>query len=167
MRRGRLIALLTGVALVASCAAPAKAEAHIAKPHVHIDLAFGNCPGFEDDPSVLGCYFEQPNGHYNIFWADHDPLTLSHEIGHVFDATVMQDSQRAAFEHIFGLDGYGWWDVFNQGGASPGEWFAEGYGRCDRHTPIGPTSGYVYDPTRAQHRAVCRLIWNADRDRLH
>ena len=47
---------------------------------------------------------------------------------------------------------------------SPHEQFAEGFRMCarDPRRPDRRAWGYTYRPTRAQHRAVCRLIAQAE-----
>ena len=65
---------------------------------------------------------------------------LMHELGHVFDATEMQDPFRADFMTIWGLPGgaSAWWTPFGSGNGSPGEWFAESYRLCALYGPQMP-----------------------------
>jgi hypothetical protein len=138
---------------------------HTATTHVPVTLHQASCPGVED---ALGCYFEDPVGTYNVYWADGDVLTLYHELGHVYDATSLTDRYRLEFMDIMhvghSLSDWRTW-LINDSGATPNEWFAEAYGRCAIHMGTGLPTAYWYDPTRAQHRAICALIWHADRDR--
>jgi hypothetical protein len=85
---------------------------------------------------------------------------LYHELGHVFDLRVLNDQERRAFRRIMRLGKRRWW----RGRQPPAELFAEGYADCARFGRLRSarrSSVYGYAPTRAQHRAVCRLIERA------
>lgn len=92
-----------------------------------------------------------------------------HELGHVFDATEMQDPFRAQFMAIWGLPGGAgaWWTPFPGGHGSPGEWFAESYKLCALYGPQmpyeawmtdSPAYGFPGDRDSAQQNASCSLI---------
>jgi hypothetical protein len=92
-----------------------------------------------------------------------------HELGHVFDATEMQDPFRAEFMAIWGLPGgaTAWWTPFAGGNGSAGEWFAESYKLCALYGPQmpfeawmtdSPAYGFPGDRDPAQQDASCRLI---------
>ncbi len=94
---------------------------------------------------------------------------LMHELGHVFDATEMQDPFRADFMTIWGLPGgaSAWWTPFGSDPGSPGEWFAESYRLCALYGPQlpyevwttdSPAYGFPGDRDSAQQDASCRLI---------
>jgi hypothetical protein len=94
---------------------------------------------------------------------------LMHELGHVFDATEMQDPFRADFMAIWGLAGgaSAWWTPFASDHASAGEWFAESYKLCALYGPQmpyeawltdSPAYGFPGDRDSAQQDASCRLI---------
>jgi hypothetical protein len=94
---------------------------------------------------------------------------LMHELGHVFDWTEMQDSDRAEFMAIWGLPGGAgaWWTPFASGEGNAGEWFAESYRLCALYGPgmpyaawtiDWPTFGFPGDRDTAQQDASCRLI---------
>ncbi len=96
---------------------------------------------------------------------------LMHELGHVFDATEMQDPFRADFMTIWGLPGgaSAWWTPFGGDHGSPGEWFAESYRLCALYGPQmpyhawmtdWPAYGFPGDRDSAQQDASCRLILN-------
>ena len=96
---------------------------------------------------------------------------LMHELGHVFDATEMQDPFRADFMTIWGLPGgaSAWWTPFAGDHGSPGEWFAESYRLCALYGPQmpyhawmtdWPAYGFPGDRDSAQQDASCRLILN-------
>lgn len=85
--------------------------------------------------------------------------TLYHELGHVFDYTVMTDAARGEFGRIV-HDTRPWRSAKN----SPHEKFAQAYAACAMHHAIsGPLwdTGYDYDPTPTMHRRACRLIRRA------
>lgn len=92
-----------------------------------------------------------------------------HELGHVFDATEMQDSFRAQFMAIWGLPGgaSAWWTPFADDHASGGEWFAESYKLCALYGPQmpyeawmtdSPSYGFPGDRDSAHQDASCQLI---------
>ena len=96
---------------------------------------------------------------------------LMHELGHVFDATEMQDPFRADFMTIWGLPGgaSAWWTPFAGDHGSPGEWFAESYRLCALYGPQmpyhawmtdWPAYGFPGDRDSAHQDASCRLILN-------
>jgi hypothetical protein len=86
---------------------------------------------------------------------------LLHEIGHVFDAHVLTDADRARFRRLVGA-GSGPW-LRPGGGDSPGEQFAEAYAFCATTTSLRQTryGMYGYDATPARHRAACAVIRRA------
>jgi hypothetical protein len=94
---------------------------------------------------------------------------LMHELGHVFDATEMQDPIRAEFMAIWGLPGGAgaWWTPFTGGPGDAGEWFAESYRLCALYGPQMPYGAWTVDSPAydfpgdrdsAQQDASCRLI---------
>jgi hypothetical protein len=98
-------------------------------------------------------------------------LYLLHELGHVFDATEMQDPFRADFMAIWRLPGgaSAWWTQFGTDHASAGEWFAESYKLCGLYGPQlpyapwatdSPSYGFPGDRNSAKQDASCRLILN-------
>lgn len=85
--------------------------------------------------------------------------TLYHELGHIFDYTVMTDAARAEFGRIV-HDTRPWRSAKN----SPHEKFAQAYEACAMHRKIsGPLwdVGYGYDPSPTMYRRACRLIRRA------
>jgi hypothetical protein len=94
---------------------------------------------------------------------------LMHELGHVFDATEMQDPFRANFMAIWELPGGpgAWWTQFGSDHASAGEWFAESYKLCALYGPQlpylawtrdSPSYGFPGDRNSAKQDAACRMI---------
>jgi hypothetical protein len=101
---------------------------------------------------AVGCtdWSQWPLPHVEIYtgegpyWA-HE--YLMHELGHVFDATEMEDQFRAAFMAIWRLPGgaSAWWTLFGSGDGSPGEWFAESYRLCALYRPQMPYQPWKVD----------------------
>jgi hypothetical protein len=94
---------------------------------------------------------------------------LMHELGHVFDATEMQDPLRADFMTIWGLPGgaSAWWTPFRSDHRSAGEWFAESYKLCALYGPQmpyeawmtdSPAYGFPGDREPAKQDTSCQLI---------
>lgn len=92
-----------------------------------------------------------------------------HELGHVFDATEMQDPFRAEFMAIWGLAGgaSAWWTPLANDDASAAEWFAESYKLCALYGPQMPYEAWTVDSPAygfpgnrdsAQQNASCQLI---------
>ena len=103
---------------------------------------------------------------YGPYWTH---AYLMHELGHVFDATEMQDPFRADFMTIWGLPGgaSAWWTPFGSDHGSPGEWFAESYRLCALYGPQMPYKAWTIDSAAydfpgdrdsAEQNASCRLI---------
>jgi hypothetical protein len=88
---------------------------------------------------------------------DASPRVLLHELGHVFDDTVLTGSARERFQAIMRKRG-SWAAVSSRSPAN--EQFAEAYALCARHASIKEryAGGYQYSPTPAQHRQVCAVI---------
>jgi len=88
------------------------------------------------------------------------PVTLYHELGHLFDLRVMNNGDRRRFKKIVGRPRRPWY-----GGANPtSEWFGEAYAFCARYRRIRSVRSYAmygYNPTPAEHEAACRLIRRA------
>lgn len=76
---------------------------------------------------------------------------LMHELGHIFDHQQTAEV-RWRFLNIMGYEP-SWW----QGSPPAGELFADAYAECARGGRSYETI-YGYEPSRRQHRAVCRLI---------
>jgi hypothetical protein len=94
----------------------------------------------------------------------HPRTVLLHELGHVYDLTVLSNRDRSAFKRIMRMPGRRWWS----GKRPVAEWFAEAYSWCARYARIVSVERYAiydYDPSSRQHRASCSLIKRAARDR--
>jgi hypothetical protein len=128
-----------------------------------VTLRLTGCPAL---PRAAGCvYASRPRVVYLRRDASEPQAVLLHELGHVYDLTVLGEGDRAAVRSILGVPaGRKWWS-----GSEPvAEWFAEGYSWCARQariTSLRSAALYRYDPTPSQHRRLCSLIRRAARDR--
>ena len=84
-----------------------------------------------------------------------------HELGHVFDASVMTDPLRQSFALLVRRPGV--WGTVATVSDPPSEQFAEAYSMCARHRRIRSVAYgmYSYTPTPAQHLRACALIRQA------
>jgi hypothetical protein len=119
------------------------------------------CPGL---PKAAGCvYTNRPRVIYLRNDLTHPRGVLLHELGHVYDLTVLSNRDRGEFRRIMRRTHAQWW----KGKVPLAEWFAEAYAWCARYSRIesvGDYAIYDYDPTPAQHRSTCSLIKRAARD---
>ena len=115
-------------------------------------------------PSAAGCvYTRRPRTIWLRPGIDDPRGVLLHELGHVFDLTVMNDRDRGRFRRIMGRGSARWW----RGRLPLAEQFAEAYSWCARYArivSIARYSSYRYRPTAREHRAVCRMIRRAAAD---
>jgi hypothetical protein len=119
------------------------------------------CPGL---PKVAGCvYTSQPRVIYIKTGLANPRDVLLHELGHVYDLTVLNNHDRARFRKLMHRR-VAWW----KGRLPLAEQFAEAYSWCARYVrivSIARYSSYDYRPTAKQHRRICALIRHAARDR--
>jgi hypothetical protein len=121
------------------------------------------------DPTAQACERTDDLGLPVIEIALREPqatrLAFWHELGHVFDRTMLNDAQRQRFQRILGPQ-LGAWHTDSYA-TSPDEQFARSYALCAR---VGPTVGgwYIYADAELQitttgrrHRQACRFIWAA------
>ena len=116
-------------------------------------LILKECPDF---PKRSCVYYDSP---YTIWLLPKAGRgELYHEMGHVYDFTVLTDKQRHKFGELLG-DFRSWRDSPN----ALNEEFAEAYRLC----ALGPgqftfnghmLGGYGYNPTALIHRRICNLI---------
>jgi hypothetical protein len=127
-----------------------------------VTMRLSGCPGL---PRVAGCvYTKQPRVVYLKAGLKHPRGVMLHELGHVYDLTVLSNRDRGQFRRIMRRPRAQWW----KGSTPLAEWFAEAYGWCARYSRIVSVSRYAiyhYDPTPAQHRDTCTLIKRSARDR--
>jgi hypothetical protein len=154
-------------------------RALVPTPNVTVAMFLAPCPE-QFDGDVEACtYVDAPITIY--FDPAHHPdrFGFLHEIGHIFDATLMTDVDRIRFRAIMHDTNPDWWgqypDVSDYD--NPGERFADAYSLCALRRRLvadsldndlrwhGPNdgSGYDYFPTEFQHRKVCKLIQSASR----
>jgi hypothetical protein len=120
------------------------------------------CPAL---PKASGCvYSSNPRTIYLRRGLRNPRGVLLHELGHVYDLTVLGEADRRAFLRIMGLPASrSWW----KGQTPPAEWFAEGYSWCARYARIVSIKRYAiyhYNPTPRQHQRLCALIKRAAHD---
>ena len=127
-----------------------------------VTLKVTGCPGL---PKAAGCvYTRSPRVVYVRRDVRHPRAVLLHELGHVYDLTVMSNRDRGEFRRIMRRPHAQWW----RGNIPLAEWFAEAYSWCARYARIASVDDYAiysYDPSPAQHRSTCALIRRAARDR--
>jgi hypothetical protein len=128
-----------------------------------VTLRLTGCPAL---PRALGCvYGSRPRVVYMRRDVRDPHAVLLHELGHVYDLTVLSDRDRITAREILRMPAERkWWS----GSTPPAEWFAEGYSWCARQsriTSLQAAALYRYDPTPSQHRRLCALIRGAARDR--
>jgi len=116
-------------------------------------------------PAAAGCvYTRRPR---TVFLRPRlrDPRgVLLHELGHVYDLTVMNNRDRGVFRRLMKRRAARWWK-----GARPlAEQFAEAYSWCARYArivSIARYSSYGYRPSARQHKQICKLVRRAAVDR--
>jgi hypothetical protein len=134
-----------------------RAKAPLVRGRVQIVLRA--CP---HHPTLAACVFSsRPRRIYMRRRLPAARRVLYHELGHVFDLTVLNGPERRRFKRIMRMRRARWFG----GRRMPAEWFADGYARCALGRRMLAKSVYGYRPTRRQHRAVCRLIKRAARPR--
>jgi hypothetical protein len=80
-----------------------------------------------------------------------------HELGHIFDFTMLSDSDRATF--LATVKRPQWWDTSSKPG---GELFADAYAFCALNRRLlGLDEGYGYVPSRHAFRRVCAMVRRA------
>jgi hypothetical protein len=181
MRTVLLVTLAMGVLGVS--ASDASARQRIAQPPLPDpmpEMLIGECPGSGDEAS--GCYIgigeADANGvvyaHGATFTVDRTRFTRLHELGHAYDATMMDAGERNRFARLMGMNDLLWtWaddvdGVLIQAPGTPAEKFADAYAACRMGLIVGSGhtwwTGYGYFPTARQHRRICGLITRAGRD---
>jgi hypothetical protein len=127
--------------------------ARVPTPPATVTLRVAPCPVA---PSAAGCVFR---GRSEIFLSPSsgDRRRLLHELGHVFDQTVMTPAARARFQRLVRRRG-AW--ASSTGGDSAEEQFAEAYSLCAQRAKLSGTyfGMYDYTPTPARHAEACRII---------
>lgn len=121
------------------------------------------CPAL---PKAAGCvYNNQPRAVYIKRGVKRIKAVFLHEMGHLFDLRVMNNSDRGRFRRILRQPRKRrWW----KGTIPLAEQFAEAYSFCSRYRRIVSISRYAtyrYRPTSRQHVRGCALMRRAARDR--
>jgi hypothetical protein len=126
---------------------------------VHTD----GCPA---RPKAAGCVYNlRPKDIYLKRGVSRVRSVLLHELGHLFDLRVMNNSDRGRFRRILRQPKKRtWW----KGTIPLAEQFAEAYSFCARYRKImsiARFATYRYRPTSRQHVSACALIRRAASDR--
>ncbi len=127
-----------------------------------VTVRLTGCPSMT---KAAGCvYTRDPRVIYLARGLNNPRGVMLHELGHVYDLTVLSNEDRVRFRQIMRIPAAReWW----AGQTPPAEWFAEGYSWCARYAHIVSLERYAiyrYRPSAAQHRRVCALITAAARD---
>jgi hypothetical protein len=182
--------LLIGMVLAVLMATPAEAHpawtykvARPPPPNPMPQIVRGACPGMGDDAE--GCFVAAGEADYTgtpwptgAVFTDGYRFTRAHELGHAFDATMMDAGERERFVRLAGLfaDDELWASTYvdEQGrlldvGESPAEVFADAYASCRIGQIIAPGHQWEtstgYQPTAHVERVICGMITRAGRDR--
>jgi hypothetical protein len=174
--------LLVLAALLLVLPASAQARQHIARPPLPQpmpQIITSECPG---DADAGGCYIgageADINGrayaHGAAYTVDGNRFAVLHELGHAYDATMMDAGERNRFARLAGMNDllWTWSDDVNgalvQGSGTPAERFADAYAACRMALVVGSGhtwwTSYGYLPTARQHRRICKTIARAGRD---
>src|ERR1044072_584557 len=120
--------------------------------------------GCPELPKAAGCvYTDQPRVIYLKNGLEHPRGVMLHELGHVYDLTVLSNRDRGECRRIMRRPHAQWW----RGKVPLAEAVAEAYAWCARYSRIVSVEDYAiydYDPTPAQHRSTCSMIKRAARD---
>src|SRR4051794_18890276 len=89
-----------------------------------VTVKLTGCPGL---PKAAGCvYTQQPRVIYLKKGLNHPRGVMLHELGHVYDLTVLSNRDRGEFRRIMRRPHAQWWT----GKVPLAEWFAEAYSWC-------------------------------------
>jgi hypothetical protein len=139
------------LALILAVSTPAQA-ARVPLPD-GVTVTVAPCPGY---PDALGCAVAATATVYVRSAKDRE--TRAHELGHLWDAQVLTDDDRAWFSKRLGRPRLPW--TRSPGQTSNGELFAEAYARCA--VPLkrgrGEESVYGYNLDGQRHRQICAAI---------
>jgi hypothetical protein len=150
------VLLLAAVFLIAGCAPASGALLRPYEERVHVDTP---CPAGGEGSCVMtpDIYLAEGAGRFELW----------HERGHLFDAQVLTDAQRAWFTRMLKMEGP-WDQGTGMGTRGPSEVFADAYATC----AIGPQPvrakgawavsnsdvAYGYDVGPRRHRRICTAI---------
>lgn len=146
-------------------------------------IVHGSCPGMEDD--AAGCFVPAGEADFTgtpwptgAVFTDGYRFTKAHELGHAFDATMLDAGERERFVRLTGMfaDDELWVSTYVDelgrlldAGNSPAEVFADAYASCWTGQIIAPghewTTSTGFMPTARNERLICGMISRAGRDR--
>ena len=129
-------------------------QAKVPTPDGTVKLALAPCP---NGPAWAGGCADLQNRTIYLGAGARDKGRFYHELGHIFDATMMSDALRGKFEAVVHKPG-AWAAAASTDPAM--EKFAEAYSMCARHTTARAMQFgmYGYMPTPAMHRKACAVI---------
>ena len=160
------------LALALAVLLPSTASAAVPAPPQAPTIVRAPCPGTSGE-KVLGCAYVDRDAIERGLYGDEcrdpngcvyarDRATRTHELGHVFDAQVIQPrpGRVRRFTRLLGFAASTPWYAENRY-RSPAERFADAYTLCARPLPRANQSidtGYGWNPSRARLARVCRAI---------
>jgi hypothetical protein len=147
------------IALAVLLFAPAGVQAALLRPYeerVHVDT---ECPDGGGTCAQTPDIYLAPGANQFMLW---------HERGHLFDAQVLTDADRAWYTKRLRMEGP-WFQGTGPGTRGPSEVFADAYAACAlNRQPRRETRGefrvvswelsYGYQPGLRQHRRICNAI---------
>lgn len=151
-------------------------------PNPMPQIVRGACPGMGDDAE--GCFVPAGEADYigtpwptGAVFTDGYRFTRAHELGHAFDATMMDAGERERFVRLTQMfaDDELWNSTYTDEagrlldvGDSPAEVFADAYASCLIGQIIAPghswTTSTGYQPSGHVEREICGMISRAGRD---
>src|SRR3954452_21998701 len=109
--------------------------------HGRVQLALRACPRHS---LLSGCVFgRRPRRIYMKRRLPDARRVLYHELGHVFDLTVLNRRERRSFKRIMHVSRYHWFSAERL----PAEWFADGYSLCALGHRLSTATPYGYRPS--------------------
>jgi hypothetical protein len=133
------------------------AQAQVPTPPGTVTISLAPCP---NGPAWAGGCADMQAHEIYLGPAARNKARFFHELGHIFDATVMSEAQRTKFESLVNRPGV-WAGAASSDPAM--EKFAEAYSMCARHTTARAMQFgmYGYLPTPKMHKSACAIIKSA------
>jgi hypothetical protein len=129
-------------------------RAAVPTPPGVVTVSLGACPG---GPAWGAACADPRTRTVHLGPQGRDPVTVLHELGHLFDELVLDDADRSGFRRILRRNG-AWLAAASTNPLH--EQFAEAYALCARYPRLRATRlamyGYVATPRR--HSRVCGFI---------
>lgn len=154
----------------------AKVDTSKAVANVYLDTRnnWGYCNSDIIGATAYNGYYFKDDVSYKMFWVClyhgkypkeiNKTGTFFHELGHVYDETLLTDAKRRKFKKIMRINNPVWM-VYSDYDFSPNEWFADAFMWCAYRPDkawIKNSSqefyGYFW-PTKRQLKAICRKVF--------